>query len=210
MENLPRITTPKVHEQVEKLLPSRQNKTLLDLGAGSGAFAQRAKTLGFHVTAVDISSLQFKAKVQFKSADLNKRLPFRAQSFDVITAIELIEHLENPHSLFREVNRVLKPGGTFILTTPNLTHYWSKLHFLFLNQFYQFDWANPKEIIRSFAHINPITLKELIFLANTNEMKIEKITYNRGTLALPYIKIPLMPKINIFGETLIIKLIGKI
>jgi ubiquinone/menaquinone biosynthesis C-methylase UbiE len=48
-----------------------------------------------------------------------ERLPFRAESFDVATANMVVEHLGSPAAMLEEVNRVLRPGGLFILHTPN-------------------------------------------------------------------------------------------
>ncbi|HEX9565324.1 MAG TPA: class I SAM-dependent methyltransferase [Gemmatimonadaceae bacterium] len=46
-------------------------------------------------------------------------LPFRGEAFDVVTANMVVEHLADPEGDFREVARVLKPGGVFIMHTPN-------------------------------------------------------------------------------------------
>lgn len=50
-------------------------------------------------------------------------LPFLDESFDVITANMVVEHLPAPASQFKEVARVLRPGGRFIFHTPNLAGY---------------------------------------------------------------------------------------
>jgi ubiquinone/menaquinone biosynthesis C-methylase UbiE len=49
-------------------------------------------------------------------------LPFASESFDVVTANMLLEHLATPDRVFGEVSRVLRPGGRFIFVTPNRTH----------------------------------------------------------------------------------------
>ncbi len=53
------------------------------------------------------------------SADLNQKLPFADQSFDIVTASALFEHLQKPLEAAREVYRILKPGGKLIITTPS-------------------------------------------------------------------------------------------
>lgn len=50
-----------------------------------------------------------------------EKLDFRDSSFDIALCSDVIEHLPDPALCFREINRVLKPGGTLILTTPNDT-----------------------------------------------------------------------------------------
>ncbi len=55
------------------------------------------------------------------------RLPFRDATFDVITANMVVEHLQEPAALFREVNRVLRPHGRMLIHTPNLTGYTTRL-----------------------------------------------------------------------------------
>lgn len=47
------------------------------------------------------------------------RLPFRSGTFDTVIAAEIIEHVDNPGALMSEGARVLAPGGTLIVTTPN-------------------------------------------------------------------------------------------
>jgi SAM-dependent methyltransferase len=52
-------------------------------------------------------------------AAVGESLPFRDNSFDVIISLEVLEHVEHPAAVLREVFRILKPGGWFYLTCPN-------------------------------------------------------------------------------------------
>ena len=47
-------------------------------------------------------------------------LPFPAATFDLVISRSVVEHLADPAEVMREIARVLKPGGRFIFTTPNL------------------------------------------------------------------------------------------
>jgi ubiquinone/menaquinone biosynthesis C-methylase UbiE len=51
------------------------------------------------------------------------RLPFRNEAFDLATANMVVEHLDDPETQFREVSRILKPGGLFVFHTPNARGY---------------------------------------------------------------------------------------
>lgn len=52
-----------------------------------------------------------------------QQLPFEAASFDLVTANMVVEHLTDPEASFQEIFRVLRPGGKFLLHTPNLHGY---------------------------------------------------------------------------------------
>src|ERR1700730_16431691 len=51
-----------------------------------------------------------------------EQLPFVDQSFDLIVCLWVLEHVESPAAVLREVHRVLRPGGHFVFLTPNLRH----------------------------------------------------------------------------------------
>ena len=58
-------------------------------------------------------------------------LPFKDETFDVIMSFDLIEHLINPDNLLAESFRILKRGGWFVISTPNLADFYSRMTFLF-------------------------------------------------------------------------------
>ena len=51
------------------------------------------------------------------------KIPFESDRFDVVFSDNVLEHLDEPEAVFREVARVLKPGGVFLFKTPNKRHY---------------------------------------------------------------------------------------
>ena len=103
---------------------------VLDAGCGSGyGSAELAKT-GASVTGADVSGEavayareHFGAQgIRFVEAPCES-LPFEPESFDLVTAFEVIEHLERWRDLLAEANRVLKPGGVLLVSTPNRDYY---------------------------------------------------------------------------------------
>jgi 2-polyprenyl-3-methyl-5-hydroxy-6-metoxy-1,4-benzoquinol methylase len=109
--------------------------TLLDIGCGDGAMAARFRSVGFSVYGIDASKSQvaaalakgIDARVQDLAAE---SLPFQNEFFDVIFAGEVIEHLVDTTAFLRETWRVLKYGGTLIVTTPNLASFENRLRLL--------------------------------------------------------------------------------
>ena len=95
---------------------------VLDYGSGTGSLARRlSETRRFEcVAAADLmqkpSGLE---SVRWIEADLNSPVPSEDESFDAVVAAEVIEHLENPRAMARDLFRLLKPGGAAIVSTPN-------------------------------------------------------------------------------------------
>ena len=130
-----------VLNQIERLTPSAKRLKHLDIGAGSGLLLKKVRErFPVEQFACDYSAAFMKhSNVPITRVDLdNEPLPYAESSFDLVTCVETIEHLENFRALFREIYRILKPGGTLILTTPNILNLRSRLRFLsfgFYNMF---------------------------------------------------------------------------
>ena len=94
-----------------------------DLGAGPGAMAARLRSFGCDVVAVDRDANGFEAKVPHVSLDFDQTdfaSQIGAASFGLVTAIEVIEHVESAIGFLRNVGHLLAPKGVAVLTTPNV------------------------------------------------------------------------------------------
>jgi SAM-dependent methyltransferase len=102
---------------------------LLDLGCGPGGVLTSAVELTrCHASGIDLSapaiaaarrraaSLGLKDLVSFQQADLNQPLPFPNASFEAAISFDVILHLRDRSTVFREIKRVLVPGGRFFFT----------------------------------------------------------------------------------------------
>lgn len=99
---------------------------ILEIGCGTGLFTGKVATLtsASDITAVDVSpdllsqARQKYPAIKFQEADA-MQLPFDAQSFDVIFGSSIVHHLDI-QQCFRELFRVLRPGGRIVFAEPNL------------------------------------------------------------------------------------------
>lgn len=105
---------------------------VLDVACGEGYGSYLMSLWGAKsVCGVDIDTPTVEnAAAMFKNDGLEymccnaETLPFPDYSFDVIASFETIEHLENPETFLAELRRVLKPGGTILLSCPNDFYYY--------------------------------------------------------------------------------------
>ncbi|MCC5951533.1 MAG: methyltransferase domain-containing protein [Acidimicrobiia bacterium] len=92
-----------------------------DLGSGTGQLIALLSKLPNIASVVGLDLVEHgSSSVNTISSDLNSDFPCASDSFDLLTAVEVIEHLENPRHFARECSRLLKPNGILILTTPNI------------------------------------------------------------------------------------------
>ncbi|WP_419834924.1 class I SAM-dependent methyltransferase [Endozoicomonas atrinae] len=107
------------------MLPELEEKTILDLGCGPGAYVEHFLSQGAHVTASDISpemvqivQKRFGDEVTAYVADLSHGLPNEQDaSYDLIVCPLTIHYIEDLTPLFTDARRVLKPGGSFFFST---------------------------------------------------------------------------------------------
>jgi ubiquinone/menaquinone biosynthesis C-methylase UbiE len=122
-----------VRAMVRSLLSlSAGNRSLgkvLDLGCGTGALLDQLQGCSAELWGLDRSQEGLKFCVMRGHKNLvladATHIPFHAGYFDVITAIGLIEHLDDDESFLYEVKRLLKPNGTLILLTSSFPYLWS-------------------------------------------------------------------------------------
>jgi 2-polyprenyl-3-methyl-5-hydroxy-6-metoxy-1,4-benzoquinol methylase len=143
---------------------------LLDLGSGTGGWGRRIIEAGNEARGVNLDPE--KCLIPSVKADLNH--PFSDkfdERFDAVTCIEVIEHLENPRNVFREAAKLLKPGGLFLVSTPNASGLYSRLKFFFVGRFAMFDELQYGGI----GHITPVTHWQLIRMFRENGFAIEAV-----------------------------------
>jgi len=116
-------------EAVRSLVEPEPGDRVLDLGCAAGAISDFLSALGCETVGVDAEPLAIdKARELFPELSFQlanvARLPFEDGSFDKAVAADLVEHLDDEtfRAMLGETRRVLRPGGTLSLYTPNPKH----------------------------------------------------------------------------------------
>ncbi len=160
-----------IHQRLLKayvLAPQFVSGRLLEVGCGEGRGIDWLLPAVEHYTAIDkiapvIESLKIKyPQSTFYSGNIPPLSVFADNSFDSIVSFQVIEHIEDDKLFLKEINRVLKPGGIALLTTPN----------------------RPLSLSRNPWHVREYTATELTQLAQKyfNDVTMKGISGNQKVM----------------------------
>lgn len=183
------------------LIPRRKFDKILDLGCSDGVISEKIKNIT-QSTVVGVDNAKeryFLARekgIEVIEGDVNQRLPFADDSFDLVFAGEIIEHVISPDDFLTEVRRVLRPNGIFVLTTPNLASWHNRIFLLFgilpySSEVSTVDSRVGMGILKRFkkkqpaGHIRVFTLGAIKDILKMYSFKIDKII-GRPTDYVPY------------------------
>ena len=156
------LQVPKQAWVVAKVGELPRGSKVLDAGCGAG-LVSRPLLKDYRVTGIDNQSnaVEFCRRMAAEHGQTEKifqpaylkgdllKLPFAENSFDAAIFLNVIEHLEDPRPMVRELTRVLKPGGRLLVTTENCD---SRLWVLAENTWYRFFGGNCKPYL---YHVHP-------------------------------------------------------
>jgi len=119
---IPDFVERRLAEIVRSFEKYRQNNRFLDVGCGAGTLLKVASDEGWQAEGIEVSrpSVEFLQKQNIKvfHGDLSAA-QFTEGSFDVATAVEILEHIPEPITVLKEIHQVLRPGGLLWATTPH-------------------------------------------------------------------------------------------
>lgn len=151
-------------DQIRKHIPLGHTPHILDIGCGTGIMPEYLSALGnvkgldFSEEAVHYSTLRLGDSVSIKLGNLSDKLPFKNKSFDIITLLDVIEHIDDDTDALKKIGHLLKEGGGLICTVPA----------------YQLLWSGHDVLNH---HKRRYTLKELREKITASGFSIKKISY---------------------------------
>ena len=120
-----------IHQMIDKFT---EKGKVLDIGAGTGKILSELKMKGWSVTGIDgeKEAIKWSKKrgIKIQQVDIEKRLKLNEKSFNLVLALDVIEHLGKDKKMLREISRILKPKGVAIITVPAyqwLFNYWDEM-----------------------------------------------------------------------------------
>lgn len=196
MKEIKPITMPGTHESFYNYFVQQsidKNLKILDVGAGHGAFTKRLYDIGYDVSACDLFPENFMFdKIECKKVDITQSFPYPDNSFDLVIAIEVSEHIIDHEFFFRELSRIVKRDGQIYLSTPNILSLKSRIRFLFRGFHHSF---GPLELRNydGLQHVASLTLDQYNYVAIKNGFQKAEFDIDRKQSTSKWLLISLFP-----------------
>ena len=153
----------------------------LDLGAGEGAFSQRLIDSGFKVSAAELEPGRFRVDAHCQNLDLNSDFHDTwDEEFDLVVAIEIIEHLHNPRHFINNCLRLLKEDGYLLITSPNVESWLSRIRFLRDGHLLWFEESDYS----SYGHVTPIFSWQIAQICRELGVELVEVSKTKNSLLL--------------------------
>lgn len=169
-----------------------QSARILEYGAVPLVMTAALADLEYEVCAVDLNPERFATSIEELGLDVvrcdveTEAVPYPEASFDLVLFNELFEHLRiHPIFTLREVHRVLKPGATLLLSTPNLRSFRGLRNLLFHNQGHSvsagvYRQYEKLETLGHMGHVREYTTREVADFLSQIGFQVEKVIFRGG------------------------------
>ncbi len=158
-----------VMDCIAHLIPQGKDLTILDAGCGPGNMLDRLSSRGA-VTGTDLAlpALSFCVKRGYKRIASSRLdvLALKSERFDLVTAIDVLEHMPDDAAGLREIHRVLRPGGIAVITVPA----------------FQVLWGDHDDI---YGHYRRYRVSQVAALMATSGFEVVKLSYFQPLYFVP-------------------------
>lgn len=177
-DKLEQVSVSLLRRSIIRQIP-RNTRFLLDVGCGCAYIAKHFINSGTRVVSLDVAQANAEKALKKYPSDNHAAvvadvfaLPFKENTFDCIVASEIIEHTVDPHAFVEALKRVLKPGGTLIISTP----YKEKIEYSLC---IHCNCKTPKN-----AHLHSFDKNNMRSLHSMSGLEVERITLVGNKLLL--------------------------
>jgi SAM-dependent methyltransferase len=205
------ISHQSTNARVFELLRSKltPNMRIADIGAGEGFFSQLAgKYMESEFSTLPSEAIfpsdVFPDLFRYPDARCLKitpdgRLPYDDDSVDIACTLEVVEHVEDQFLFARELFRILRPGGTAILSTPNVLNVnsrWRNMHSGFPVLFDPL-MLSSSDPVHTSGHIHPVTYYYLAYQLRRAGFSRTEVTYDRHKSSARFLLVFFLPFIAV-------------
>jgi len=176
----------KLLQDAERLLGRRGR--FLDIGCGRGEVVWAARERGWDAEGCDLSEdfVRYAREVNGVNAHAAtlEQMNYPEASFDVVTLVEVIEHLYDPAETVRELRRVVRPGGLVYISTPNEESVYQSLG----NLYYKargLDWVVNLCPTWNLYHVQGFSPRSLRYLLAAHDFEIDELVVEPGEFVVP-------------------------
>jgi 2-polyprenyl-3-methyl-5-hydroxy-6-metoxy-1,4-benzoquinol methylase len=162
-----------VKQAVLRCLSDNQPGRILDIPSGSCWLSDHLDESSWEYYAADLYAGSSVGR--FRKVDLNEPLSYDDAFFDYVVCLEGLEHIENYHRVLRDFQRILRPGGKLIISTPNPLNIASRMRFLSWGTFFGFPHLISMPAKGKHLHMSPINLSFLVSFAQEYGMPLEQV-----------------------------------
>ena len=162
---------------------------LLDVGCGSGSLIFKARPKFAELYGIDICLSRIEEaeqmavekfgdsnNVHFSVCNVNEKIDFPDNLFDVVASIAVVEHIFDPYHVIMEIHRVLKPGGVFVILVPNIAYIKHRIRLLLGKLPVTSSPYNWREIGWDGGHLHFFTKKTLCTMLHECGFRILEIS----------------------------------
>jgi len=163
-------------------LEEKEKMKILDIGCGAGTISEPLVRKGHEVYGIDIMQEAVerarKKGIKAEVFNLNEgKLLYEDEFFDVVFALDVIEHIFDPEKIIKEIYRVLKKKGYFIVSFPNYFDLIQKINIFFGKGIVHWEHRHLDYNVWNYCHIRFPLLKEIKEVLLNTGFKIEKIEF---------------------------------
>lgn len=160
-----------------------KNKDILDVGCGGGILTENLSKYKANIIGIDISKMLIKTakkhskrnNITYHVCDINQFSAINKKKFDIITCMELIEHINDQENLIKICKQLLKKNGSIFLSSVN-KKIMSYLYLILIGEF--ITKKVPKKIHNYNKFITPYDLNKILKKHNLYVDDIKEINYN--------------------------------